>query len=105
MNNERIFFNLSSEDGPFQVQLENPCIYDVDTEIGLISLILDKKYPQFLLVHIDNEPRKCVGLNEFELNFSSDEDVLKFLKTISVSEFFEDLLEEEKNINDGWAAL
>lgn len=105
MKHDGIYLNLSSEEGPFQVQLENPIVYDVETDIGMVSLILDKKYPQYLIIHIDNEPRKCVGLHEFNLDFKRDEEVNEFLVNVTTTEFFEELIADEISINDGWAAL
>lgn len=105
MEHDGIFLNLSSEEGPFQVQLENPIVYDIDTDIGMVSLILDKKYPQYLIIHIDNEPRKCVGLQEFNLDFKRDDEVNEFLVNVTTTEFFEELIADEISMNDGWAAL
>ncbi len=105
MEHDGIYLNLSSDEGPFQVQLSNPCIFDIESEVGLVSLILDKQYPQYLIIHIDNEPRKCVGLHEFNLEFKEDEEVKEFLQTVSTSEFFDEIIEDEKSMNDGWAAL
>lgn len=105
MKNDGIFLNLSTEEGPFQVQLENPCIYDMETDIGLVSLILDKQYSDYLIIHIDNEPRKCVGLQEFNMDFSNDEEVNEFLKSVSETEFFEEIIADEKSLIEGWANL
>jgi hypothetical protein len=105
MGHDGIYLNLSSEEGPFQVQLENPIVYDIDTEIGMVSLILDKKFPQYLIIHIDNEPRKCVGLHEFNLEFKRDEDVNEFLVNVTTTEFFDELIADEISMNEGWSAL
>ena len=105
MEHDGIYLNLSSDEGPFQVQLESPCVYDIETEVGLVSLILDKKFPQYLIIHIDNEPRKCVGLHEFNLEFSKDDEVNEFLETVTTTEFFDEIVADEKSMIDGWDAL
>ncbi len=83
----------------------HPCVLDCHTDVGLVSLMMDRKHPQYLLVSIDGELRKCLHLNGAEFHFNDDWQVVEFLKEISSSKLLDDLIEEEKGMNEGWDSL
>lgn len=105
MDDQGMFVNISSNDGPVYIPLPSPCVLDCETDAGLISLILDRTFPQFLIVHINGEPRKCVGLSEYNLAFENDGEVKAFLKKVSESELMDEMIQEETRINEGWHSL
>ncbi|RJP26027.1 MAG: hypothetical protein C4527_16070 [Candidatus Omnitrophota bacterium] len=104
MNNQFSDSNIQG-DGDFYLDLRHLCILDCKTEVGTISLILDQKQPHYLFVSIDEELRKCYSLLEFQMQFDNEKQVIEFLIQLVNSDFMDDLIAIEKNLDEGWAAL
>lgn len=101
---EYYIFHASSGDNE-HVILTKPCVVDCNTEIGRITLILDRQYPLFLFVQIANEWRKCILLEPEIARFHDDMDVFDFLNRFQSTTAFNRLIDEEKSLDDGWEAL
>ncbi len=98
-------FHAPSGGGDDYLMLTNPCVVDCNTEIGRITLILDRQYPQCLFVQIMNEWRKCILLDPHLAEFRDDMEVFDFLTRFQETTAFNKLIEEEKNLDEGWEAL
>ncbi|MDP8245647.1 MAG: hypothetical protein P9L94_16300 [Candidatus Hinthialibacter antarcticus] len=98
-------FHIPTGDGDEHLMLTNPCVVDCNTEIGRITLILDRQYPRFLFVQIMNEWRKCILLEPQLTHFNNDMEIFDFLRRFQATTAFNKLIEEEKNLDAGWEAL
>ncbi len=96
--------NFDGDDKSY-IRLRNPCILDCHTEIGVVSLILDKDQPGYLFVSIGGELRKCYSLKDYNIHFDGNSQVIDFLQEVSNSGFMKDLIEKEKDLEEGWDAL
>lgn len=105
MNDFILPIQFSTDDGRQRIVLRSPCILDCDTEVGFISLILDKDYPHYLLVQINGELRKCLGFEDYDLHFQDDEAVFQFLEWVRETEIFQEIVEDEKALDQDWAEL
>ncbi len=98
-------FNFEPNDDMLYLTLRNPCIIDCQTEAGVFSLIIDRQYPRYLFLQIDGEMRKCYDMGEDVQMFSSDEEAADFLIELTQSDFMEQLIEEEREMNEEWDDL
>ncbi len=90
--------------GPFL--LRSPCVVDVETDAGLLSLMMDKEYPNYLFVSIDGELRKCVELSKKPpYPIENDEDVIDFLHSLEHSSIVQTIIEQETELDEGWEEL
>lgn len=86
--------------------LNNPCVLDVQTDVGLVSLMMDKEYAQYIFVSIEGELRKCIDISDFDsLKFDNDEQVFNYLQYFQDSYIFQELIDQEKEIEEGWQDL
>lgn len=94
-----------NDDDGLYLSLTNPCVLDCNTEIGRITLILDRQHPRFLFVQIAEEFRKCILLDSDLAVFPDDMAVYDFLHRFQETAAFNRLIAEEKNLDEGWEAL
>ncbi len=104
MNFDDIQFIFPNNDDDL-LNLKNLCVLDCETEVGTISLMLDQKKPYYLFISIEGELRKCVDLKESCLTFHDESEVMQFLEEISDSNFMDELIEIETNLDEGWKEL
>ncbi|MBI1386917.1 MAG: hypothetical protein GC154_00530 [bacterium] len=105
MNDEMGFHLHQGDEGDDFRVLKNPCVADCNTEIGRVTLILDREYPRMLFVQINEEWRKCIMLDEEYARFRDDMEVHDFLVRFQSTGMFNQLIEEEKKLDEGWKAL
>ena len=104
-NDNEIPVFFTSNDGYNHFTLRNPCILDCDTEVGLISLIMDKQYSQYLFVRIHGELRKCLDFEEQAVRFQNDKELMDFLRCVRDSDLFQEIVDTEKHLEEGWKEI
>ena len=82
-----------------QFPLNNPCMIDLKTKAGFLTLMMDKDYPFYLFVSFNGELRKCVELEDQNEILLNDHDVFEFLHKIKSTPLVRSLIEEEKKLN------
>jgi hypothetical protein len=98
-----LFFPMGDKRHPKIIK--SPCSLDCDTDAGLFTLLIDCENPSFLFVSIDNELRKCVDLSLKKRRFETKEEAIEFLLKLRDSPVFDELVNEELNMNDEWDKL
>ncbi len=103
--NEEFHYSSFPNDKGIYLMLHNPCVIDCTTKDSVISLIMDKEYPQYLFLQIDGEFRRCYDLGEETPAFETNEEVAEFLIELSNSSFMDEIIEEERKMNQEWKKL
>lgn len=85
--------------------LTNPCVLDVETPVGLVSLLMDVEHYQYLFVQIEGAWRKCIRLQGEDHRIGNEDEVWEFLNRFRNSDAFAELIAEEENINSGFDEL
>ncbi len=85
--------------------LREPCQLDCVLDGDAVTLILDRADPRYLFLCIEGEVRRAYDLSSYSLAFSSRREAVSFLESLRDSEFFQNLMQEERDMNREWDAL
>ena len=90
----------------FYYPIQDPCILDLDTEAGFVTLMIDRKNPVYVFMSLNHELVKCFDLTEHApLRLATDHAAKKFLRQFAHSEFFQHILREEIEFEEKWREL
>lgn len=85
--------------------LSDACRVDVTTQWGVFSLLMNPSVPHTIMVLLDGEPRCGLELDELPCPVDDEASARDCLQQITESSIFEDLVEDEKQLQEQWNEL